>query len=507
MLAARGDEVLIRTARGMASIELGVPLSPDYAFRIGSISKQFSAAALLRLVDSGRARLDDPLSKTLPDFPGGSTLTLAQLLNHTSGVKSYTGIPGYMDNPIRRDLSTAELTAEFKSLPPDFAPNQGWAYSNSGYVLVGAVIEAITGKPWHAAVAEMTQPLGLVHTRYGDNRAIVPGMAEGYSRDLAGQRSRAGLISMSQPHAAGALVSKLDDLWRWNRALHGGRVLQAETYRRMTTPEGAAAKDAQYGYGLFVGTLRGEPMLQHGGGIHGFSTMLLYLPQSQLSVAVLRNSDAEGPDPNMLARQIAALALGKPYPDGTAVTLSEAELQRYSGRYRKAGANDERLLRVQGGVLRSLRVGGQGAALKPVGGGVFLLEGTISRIEFGSAPGVPAELRFFPEGEDPGEVWQRMADAPAEAAGLALTPAQVQPLLGEYSDGKFDFRVFIDSQGQLRGQALRQQALLLHAKSPRLLYVNEVDAQFAFEPAAGPAARVVLTQGRVRLVLERKSPP
>jgi D-alanyl-D-alanine carboxypeptidase len=147
VLVARGDELLVQTARGMASIELGVALTPEQRFRLGSVTKQFAAALLLRLIDQGKARLDDPLSKFLPDYPNGAAIRLSMLLNHSGGMKSYTGIRGYMHNPIRRDLSTQELIAEFKDQPVDFAPGAAWAYNNSGYVLVGAVIEAITGKP------------------------------------------------------------------------------------------------------------------------------------------------------------------------------------------------------------------------------------------------------------------------------------------------------------------------------------------------------------------------
>ena len=154
VLIARGDEVLYRGARGLASVELKVPLSADHAFRIGSVTKQFAAAGLLKLIDAGKVSLDDRLTKFLPEFPNGANITVRQLLDHTSGVKSYTGIPGVMDGPIRLDLSTAALVATFQDQPVDFAPGAGWAYNNSGYVLVGAVIEAASGKAWHAHLTE-----------------------------------------------------------------------------------------------------------------------------------------------------------------------------------------------------------------------------------------------------------------------------------------------------------------------------------------------------------------
>jgi len=267
LLVARGDQLLYKGARGMASIELGVPLSADQSFRIGSVTKQLGAAALLKLVDEGRAKLEDPLSKYLPSYPGGNKITLAQLLNHSSGIKSYTGIPGYMHNPIRRELSTEQLVAEFKDQAVDFAPGQSWAYNNSGYVLVGAVVEAISGKPWHQYLDEaLLRPQKIGSVRYPGENALIKGMVQGYSGEASSGYTVAGLLSMTQPHAAGALVSDLEGLWRWNQALHGGKLISAESYKRMTTPEGAAIKSPmRYGYGLGVDSLRGQVMLQHGG--------------------------------------------------------------------------------------------------------------------------------------------------------------------------------------------------------------------------------------------------
>ena len=505
LLVARGDTLLYRSARGLASVELAVPLAPEHAFRIGSITKQFAAATLLKLVDEGRARLDDPLSKYLHDFPNGSAITLTQLLNHSSGVKSYTGIPGYMGNPVRSDKTTAEMLAVFRDLPADFAPGADWSYNNSGYVLVGAVIEAITKRPWHEAVVARLQPLGITHTVFGDNGAVIAGMADGYSVGDGGKVARAGLISMTQPHAAGALVSTLDDLWRWNLALHRGQVLSADSYRRMSTPEGAPAQKAHYGFGLMTGTVRGQAGLLHGGGIHGYQTMLLWLPAQQLTVVVLRNSDGPGLDPGTLARQAAALALGDPYPDGPTVAPDAAALARWAGRWRRAdGGGDEAVIRVAGPALTVQAGGGSPRPARPIDGGRFVSERNLSRIEFDPADSKRA--RFFPDGEGPGEAWQRVGDVPAERPSLALDPAQQQALLGSYSSPQFSFKVFLDAQGVLRGQAPGQPALQLHAQSPRQLYVKEVDANFEFEPAEGAAAALLLTQGRTKLRLVRQAP-
>jgi D-alanyl-D-alanine carboxypeptidase len=324
VLVGRGSSVLARRARGMASIELGVPLAPEHVLRIGSVTKQFAAAALLQLIDQGHARLDDPLERFLPDFPNARAITLTQLLNHTSGIKSYTTLPGYMHGPVRRDLTTAQLVAEFAALPVDFAPGEGWAYNNSGYVLVGAVIESITQQPWHAQVARMLQPLGLHRTVWDDAQRVIPGMASGYGqrpppRDGApgapdggqGQRprvKRAEMVSMTQPHAAGALLSTVDELWQWNLALHGGRVLSPTTYERVVTPEGLAQKEG-YGFGLRRDMLHGQPALLHAGAVHGYKAVLIWLPGPALTVAVLHNADGPAVHVGRLGAEVTRLAL------------------------------------------------------------------------------------------------------------------------------------------------------------------------------------------------------
>jgi CubicO group peptidase (beta-lactamase class C family) len=504
VLVARGDAVLFRAARGMASIELGVPLTPENSFRIGSVTKQFAAAALLQRVDAGALSLADPLAKFLPDFPNAANITVAQLLNHTSGVKSYTGIPGYMDGPIRQDLSTTELVAVFRDKPVDFLPGVAFAYNNSGYVLVGAVLEAVTKQPWHAAVGAMLQPLGLASTAYGDTRKVVRGMADGYGIGADGNVVRAGYLSMTQPHAAGALVSTVDDLWRWNRALHGGKVLSAASYQRMTTPEGAAVQGAGgYGFGIVAGKFRGEPLLQHGGGIHGFTSSLMYLPRQQLTVVVLRNSDGPGLPPELLARQLAAVALGKPYPDGPTATVPREQMQALQGVWRKVGTQgqaNERVLRVQGGVLTSQRSGGPVLPLRPLSASTWLFENSTSRIEV--EPGTPLRLRLV--SDDVEENWERTGDLPAGAPVITLSAAQQQALVGEYSSPQFSFKVFVDAQGVLRGQAPGQPALQLYATTPRSVFVREVDARVEFEPADGPVQQATLIQGPAKLPMQRK---
>lgn len=503
LLVARDQTVLARSARGMASIELGVPLKPEHVMRLGSITKQFAAATLLKLIDEGRARLDDPLSRFLPQYPKGDTITLAQLLDHTSGIRSYTSIEGYMVNPVRRDLSTAELIAEFKDLPMDFAPGTQHRYNNSGYVLVGAVIEAITGQPWHEALQQRLLGPAQVAVSYPAPDRLVPGHVSGYTRGPQGV-APAGLISMTQPHAAGALVGNVEALWRWNQLLHESRLLTPATYARMTQPQGPAAAQG-YGFGIAAGQVRGLAMLQHGGGIHGFNTQLTYLPGPRVTVALLRNSDSGPLNLEALARQLAAFAAGQAYPEVKPVALAPEALKAYEGVYALGQAT--RQLRVVDGQLTSQRSGGQPIALAPLGQDRFAFAGMVAQLQFRrGADGRVTEQVYYPDADEAGggaQIWPRSGDLPVFAE-VALSAEQRQALVGDYAGGPLKLKVFVDAQGVLRVQAVGQGVLTLKASGPRETRIVEVDATLSFAPAEGPAQSVTLRQGPTVLEMKRQ---
>lgn len=505
VLVARGDNVLFEQAYGMASIELGVPLSPQHSFRIGSVTKQIAATALLTLIDDGKAALNDPLSKYLPDYPNGDAITLLQLLNHTSGVKSYTGIPGYMHNKIRYKLSTAELIDEFKDLAVDFAPGAEFRYNNSGYVLLGAVIEAITGQSWHQYIDQaLLQPNKLSHIIYPDEQRIIPGMADGYSLQPGQPVSRAGLLSMTQPHAAGALVADVNALWQWNRLLHGGKLLKAATYQQMITPIGAAAENGgNYGFGITRATLRDMLLLQHGGGIHGFVSLLSYLPEPEITVVMLRNSDGRGPDLEYLSAKIAAYAAGKPYPEYQTVALTEAQLSSVIGVYRKG--DDSRKLEVRDGKLFSTRAGGQPFELIPQANDAFGFAGSLTRLVIQrDSNGKAISLTMHYNGDGDGELWQRSGDVIAKA-DIQLTAEQQLALVGDYASDQLQMKVFQNSSTNgLLVQVAGQPALELKAAAARSLYLTVVDAKLEFSPATGPVTEVRLQQGPADIVLTKQ---
>ena len=177
VIVTEGGKVVYVGGSGMADMDKGLPITAETVFRLGSITKQFSAAVILQLVAEGKLSLDDPLSKFVPGYPEpGGRATVRQLLNHTSGIQSYTGIPGWMaGDKVAKPYTTAELIAEFRDQPAEFQPAEKWNYNNSGYVLVGAVIEAVTGKPWHQTIVErIAKPLGLTTIRMAARKPVFP---------------------------------------------------------------------------------------------------------------------------------------------------------------------------------------------------------------------------------------------------------------------------------------------------------------------------------------------
>lgn len=409
VLIARGDTILFRGARGRASIELGVPLAPGQVFRIASVTKMFTAALVLKLAEARLLSLDAPLSDQLPDFPNAGQLTIRHLLQHTAGIsdKAVDPQPGFS----RRDVETATLVSEIAKRPLNFAPGTSQAYSNAGYILLGAVIEKVTGKPWHAAMAEqLLAPLGLKHTEYDLVAAIIPGRAAGYTSDNTQHAVRnAGFISMSIPAAAGALVSTLDDLHRWMRALASGRVVDADSYRQMIAPATVTGAPPRhpYGMGMYVWQVRGETMVGHTGQVNGFASVLAYLPSRDITIVALANDDNF--DARTFGRRLAAIALEQPYPMPVAGPANANGMQELAGTYQRDGAVAQRIS-VRDGNLYAQRGDRKPVPLVMTAGGHlhFVPDELSYFAPVRDAAGAVVRLDYFENGDGPAEPWPRV---------------------------------------------------------------------------------------------------
>jgi D-alanyl-D-alanine carboxypeptidase len=331
----RGSDTLVMKGYGEASVEAHRPATASTVYRIGSITKQFTSAAIMRLIERGKLSLDDPMSKYLPDVPlHGHTVTIRQLLNHTSGIHSYTSEPEWQKT-WTTDLTPRQIVAFVDKDTFDFAPGTGWRYNNTGYVLLGMIIEKITGEPYASYLQhDLFTPLGLRQTSYCPSRPTDPSFADGYS-SAGGTVKPAEFLSMTHPFSAGALCSTVRDLVIWQRALVGGRVVNAKSYALMTTADTLNnGKRLNYGFGLVPGMLGTHKSVGHGGGVNGFTTSSIFFPDDTVNVVVFSNSD-RGPDP--LALNIARAVFGVPLAAApkplVAVPLPDADRDRLPGIY------------------------------------------------------------------------------------------------------------------------------------------------------------------------------
>lgn len=335
VLVARDDRPIYRAARGQANIELGVPLAPDQLFKIASVTKIFTAAMVVKLAETGRLSLDDRLSAHLPDMGAAGTVTLSQLLNHTAGISERDATPG--PGLGAAEVDTATRLAMIAKRPLRFAPGSQWAYSNSGYILLGAVIEKVTGQPWHEAVrSTLLAPLGLRRTGYDRVEVIQPGRVAGYTTANHQGPRNAASINMSIPAAAGAFVSTVDELLVWMRALSRGQVISQAGFQSMcepaTTSDGRAT---EYGFGLYLWTVRGQPVVGHTGQIDGFASVLIHMPNQNVTIVAIGNDDEF--DARLFGRRVAAIMLDQPYSDATPDAVPTDLATAVVGEYQLAG--------------------------------------------------------------------------------------------------------------------------------------------------------------------------
>jgi CubicO group peptidase (beta-lactamase class C family) len=276
---------------GLANIELNVPVTAETVFEIGSITKQFTAAGILLLVQDGKLGLDDPIRLHLKSIPDAWTnITIRNLLTHTSGIKSYTHFPGF---ELRKHLTQKQFIETIGAYPPDFPPGDGWKYSNTGFNLLGYIIENVSGQNyWEYMAARIFRPLGMTNTTDRAPGRVIPHRASGYEQTNHILINRD--YDLTDIFSAGAIVTTLGDLTRWNAALDGDRLLSATTKAQMWTPAKLNnGKLTNYGFGWYVDSLEGHKNIGHSGATSGFSASLQRFPDDRLTVIILTNTDEQ----------------------------------------------------------------------------------------------------------------------------------------------------------------------------------------------------------------------
>lgn len=374
--------ILLNTAYGLADLELDVPTPSDASYEVGSVTKQFTAASILLLAERGKLAIDDEITKFLPDYPThGKRITIRHLLTHTSGIKGYTELPEFREWSVQTKPRESFVPV-FADKPLDFDPGAALVYNNSGYFLLGLIIEKVSGASYADFVAQnLFAPVGMKNSYYCSERTIRRHHAHGY--DTAnGQLVLKAYMDHTWPYSAGSLCSTAGDLAAWLNALHGGRVLSADSYRAMTTP--AVLNDGtrtRYGFGLGIAEIGGRRVIAHGGGINGFLSETEYYPDDELAIVVLQNT--AGPSgPGDIAHAIADAILGT----RAARTLpAPADLAAFTGTFEGVGRGRRTTanVAVREGSL-TLMLAGPGAeteTLRYQGGDTFGFKDVLVRFE------------------------------------------------------------------------------------------------------------------------------
>lgn len=347
IIVVKNGETIFRKGHGMANLELGVHIEPDMVFRLGSLTKQFTAVSILMLAEQGKLALDDPITKFLPDYPTHDHLiTVEHLLTHTSGIKSYTSMPEWP--PLwRKDFTVQELIDFFKDQPMVSAPGACWAYNNSGYILLGAIIEKASGQTYEGFLHQnIFEPLGMKQSYYDNPTRIIPRRVAGYEKSPDGFEN-AAYLSMTQPYAAGSLASTVEDLALWDAALYTDRLLKQKTLEKAHVSHKLAdGSSTFYGYGWEISEYAGRRFIEHGGGIFGFRSRTIRIPDERVFVAALSNNG--GSHPTLLAFKIAALVIGQPYNEPMPVELNPETSVEYEGVYQINDSSEIRITREDG---------------------------------------------------------------------------------------------------------------------------------------------------------------
>jgi len=334
VIVVKDGQIILRKGYGLANMELGVPIQPETVFKIGSVTKQFTAVSILMLVEEGKLALDDPIEKFLPDYPThGHTITIEHLLTHTSGIKSYTSLPEWPAN-FGKDYTVPELIDAFKYKPMDFAPGTRYEYNNSAFFLLGVILSKVSGGTYEEFLQKhIFDPLEMKASYGYTAQRIIPGRASGYDKGEEGYLN-CPYLSMTHPGGAGVMSSTVDDLARWDATLYTDRLLKPESLQRAWTPY--TLKDSSstyYGYGWALEECAGLQWILHGGGIHGFVCIAVRIPQEKLFVAVLSNNTGAEKTPEELAFRIVMFSLGKPLQEPQPVELPATAMERLTGVY------------------------------------------------------------------------------------------------------------------------------------------------------------------------------
>ncbi|HEY2396585.1 MAG TPA: serine hydrolase [Rudaea sp.] len=493
VLVARGDHILLNKGYGSADLEWNIPNTPSTKFRLGSVTKQFTAASILLLEERGKLKVGDPVRKYLPDAPASwDKVTIFNLLTHTSGIPSFTSFPEYQSiEPFAK--TPEQIVALFRDKPLEFQPGEKWEYSNSGYVLLGFLIEKISGVSYEKFVQDnIFTPLAMKDSGYDSNSAIIARRASGYAPGAHGPVN-AGFINMSIPFAAGGLYSTTEDLLRWEQGLFGGKLLTAPSLQRMTTPF-----KHDYAFGLGIHVFGKHKVVEHAGGIEGFNSSLAFYPEDHLTIVVLSNLNGGAPD--SIAQKLAAVTFGEVVTlpsERKEVSVPVQVLSERVGTY-QFDPGYKMLIALEGDHLTEKLADQAAYPIFAQSEDLFFLKVVDAQIEFGKDDaGSVTYLVLHQNGRDQKAMrTSRTVETPPKRKEVKVSPALLAEYRGTYQlHPGFDIVMTVEA-GQLMTQATGQSKFPLYAESDTKFFAKVVDAQIDFvRDDKGKVTQLILHQG------------
>jgi CubicO group peptidase (beta-lactamase class C family) len=477
-LIVQDGETLYRKAFGMANLELDVEMSPEHVFRIGSITKQFTACAILKLAEEGKLDLQDDITTFIEDYPThGYTITIEHLLTHTSGIKSYTSMSELTMEVRRKDFTPPELVDYFKNQPMDFAPGEEFRYNNSAFFLLGYIVELVSGKSYENYIdSTFFKALGMKNSYYGSTSRIIHNRADGYAKTGDGYKND-DFLSMTLPYSAGSLLSTVDDLYTWYKAVMSNKVISESSLKKATTSYVLNnGKPTGYGYGWFLGNIQGSTNIYHGGGINGYLTASLFLPEENLFVVVFSNCTCN--DPSGTATKMAATALGKPY-EWDSISLDENLLKSYEAVYTSEYDGDLIITYADGKIV-AMRSGGSETVLIPFEKDKFFVKERISTFHFERGAGDKI-VTLISKGTRDDIVWKRTEKAIPRVEAIDVEESVLEEYVGKYELTPDFFITISILEGKVYALATGQETLELIPVGEDEFKLQGIDAKLTFE--------------------------
>ena len=492
VLVAQNGKIILEKGYGFKNKKENLPNTANTIYQIGSITKQFTSAIILQLVASKKMTLQDKLSKYIPGYPRGDSITVEELLTHTSGIYNYTNDGDFMRDKSEHPIARDSLLALFEYNTLDFSPGTKWSYSNSGYILLGMIIEKVTGKSYFRVVREkIFEPLGMSHSGFDFTHLKTPDKATGYAGDL---RAPVGIVDSSVSFAAGAIYTTVGDLYKWDRALYTNQVVDQALLQKAFT-----VYQSNYGYGWMIIDSYGKKTVQHGGGITGFASYILRVPGDQICIILLTNVASDAP--SKIAGEINGLFNGKtvvPPAERKEILVDTQTLKTYVGEYELV-PTFHIFITFENGHLQA-RATGQGEnALYAEKVNYFFLKAVDAQVEFiAGADGKTDHLVLYQNGQTMNAKKlgpEGLTPAPPIRKEISVDTGTLKKYIGEYELVPSFHIVITLENGTMQAQASGQPKLALYAERTNFFFLKVVDAQIEFfSDTAGKTDHLILYQ-------------